>query len=149
MEEAPPLRIDAEGNWFEGTEEILHERLRLHLFSLLRRDPIRGYVVRSGGYTREVKVADVPFVVLRTTPRPGVGGTPAEYSLLLSDLTEERLEPETLHWGRGNRLYCSIRKGTFRARFSRPAYLQLAWNLEEDSDSGRLYLPWAEGRYYF
>lgn len=141
MEEAPPLIIDAEGNWYEGTVEILHEGIRRYLFSLLRWDPAQGFVVRSGPQTRRVNVADAPFVVLRTTPRRERQGAVTDYSLLLSDRTEEVLDPDTLHWGKGNRLYCSIRGGAFRARFSLPAYLQLAWNVEEDPDSGRQYLP--------
>ncbi len=38
----------------------------------------------------------------------------------------ESLDPSTLRIGKDNIPYCAVRNGQYRARFSRPAYYQLA-----------------------
>lgn len=38
----------------------------------------------------------------------------------------ESLNPSTLRIGKDNIPYCAVRNGQYRARFSRPAYYQLA-----------------------
>ncbi|MBI3014896.1 MAG: DUF1285 domain-containing protein [Candidatus Tectomicrobia bacterium] len=153
MKETPPgdgwpLFIDAQGNWYEGPEEISHPRIRRYLYDHLTFDPDRGFVVRSNRESRTVEVEDVPFMVLRTTPRRDPQGLHLFYSLILSDESEEILDLRALHWGGGNTLYCHIKRRAFRARFSRPAYLQLLWNLEEDYESGRFYLPAGNDKHY-
>jgi hypothetical protein len=45
-------------------------------------------------------------------------------------------------------LYCKIRNGKFRARFSRPSYYQLAQHILEDPESGRFYLSMNGNTYY-
>jgi hypothetical protein len=55
--------------------------------------------------------------------------------LFLSDETQEDLSPETLYVGMENVLYCSVKADTFPARFDRPAYYQLAQNIEEGEES--------------
>jgi hypothetical protein len=50
------------------------------------------------------------------------------------------LDPATLEVGRDNVLYCRIRGARFSARFSRPAYYQLARFIEEDADGTGFYI---------
>jgi len=143
-----PLYIDAHGNWHAGPHEVSHPGIRRYLYDHLTFDPEGGLAVRSHRESRAVEVADVPFAVLRVTPHRNPEGSHRIYSLILSDESEESLDQETLHWGSGNILYCRVKERAFRARFSRPAYLQLLWNLEEDRESGRFYLPVGNGKHY-
>ncbi|HLC25291.1 MAG TPA: hypothetical protein VJM80_00810 [bacterium] len=143
-----PLYLDAHGDWFDGPDEITHPGIRRYLYEHLTFDPGQGFMVRNDRQARVVEVEDVPFAVLRTTPRLNSEGSSSSYTLLLSDECEEVLDPGTLHWGERNILYCHVKGRAFRARFSRPAYLQLAWRVEEDPESGNFYLPAGNQKHY-
>lgn len=129
---APPyeLRIDKEGRWFHEGIEIVREDIR-NLFSqhLVLSDD-GSYWVQIGNDECPVIVEDVPFVVLRVT-KESEGGL----VLLLNDGQMEPLIGTTLRFKNSNVPYCRVREG-LEARFSRPAYYQLAefirYNERED-----------------
>jgi len=52
----------------------------------------------------------------------------------------EVLDPTTLQVGKDNVLYCKIRKGEFKARFNRKAYLELARQVQFDSAKNSFYI---------
>ncbi|MGH9392473.1 MAG: hypothetical protein ACRD1Z_22955, partial [Vicinamibacteria bacterium] len=56
--------------------------------------------------------------------------------LRLNDGSEETLNPASLTIGAKNVLYCNVKKGDYRARFTRPAYYELARVVTENGDSG-------------
>jgi uncharacterized protein len=128
------LSVDVEGNWFHRGSRITRPEILEALCASvdLARD---GRFVLAGEKGRYViDVADTVFVV-------------ASVDFLRSQTGEERiqlrlkhvpgpevLDPATLEVGRDNVLYCRIRGARFSARFSRPAYYQLARFIEEDAD---------------
>jgi hypothetical protein len=81
-----------------------------------------------------VEVADAPFVVVRVEIRPDATQS---LWLHLSDGSQEGLDPATLWLGPGGAPYCPVKDGRFRARFSVPAWLQLAERLEDDPGGER------------
>ena len=74
------------------------------------------------------RVEDVPFFVLSVRD---VGGRP---ELVLSDGTEEALDPTKLRGRADDALGVSVKGGLFGARFSREAQLDLAPWLSEGAD---------------
>jgi len=129
---APPyeLRIDREGRWFHEGVEIVREEIR-NLFSqhLVRLED-GSYRVRMEEDEAPVVVEDAPFVICRVSKHPRGG-----LSLLLNDGTSEPLDARTIEFRSSNVPYCIVRSG-LEARFSRPAYYQLAEFIECDERSG-------------
>jgi len=133
---APPyeLRIDKEGRWFHEGVEIVREDIR-DLFSqhLVLSDD-GSYYVQIGNDECPVIVEDAPFVVVRVTKEP-----PAGLVLLLNDGRTERLIGNTVRFKNSNVPYCRVRNG-LEARFSRPAYYQLAEYIQYDERKDRFFL---------
>lgn len=124
------IRLDKEGRWFHDGVEITHDLTRdLFSQSVKKREEGEGYCLEIGLECAEIEVEDTPFVIKRAT-LDDKGAT-----LLLSDKTEERLDPGTLRVGSDNVLYCDVKGGEFPARFLRPAYYQLMEALVE-TESG-------------
>lgn len=133
---APPyeLRIDSDGRWFHEGVEIVREDIRTLFSRHLVRHEDGSYWVRMENDEAPVVVEDVPFVIVRVT-RERHGGL----TLLLNDGTSESLDARTIIFKDSNVPYCRVRAG-LDARFSRPAYYQLAEFIEydEESDTYRL-----------
>ena len=64
-----------------------------------------------------------------------------DYRTIVSDGTQELLDPRTVSVGTGNVLYSRIKGGKHLAGFSRPAYHLLCANLEYDEESDRYWIP--------
>ena len=137
LEEQSPryeLRIDREGRWFHEGVEIVREEIR-NLFSHhLVRCADGTYCVRMEGDEARVIVDDVPFLIVRVTKNPDCGLT-----LVLNDGALESLDARTIVFRNSNVPYCRVRGG-LEARFSRPAYYQLAEFIEYDERSDRFRL---------
>jgi hypothetical protein len=126
------LRLDREGRWWHEGQPVGHPRLAQALHRWLDRLEDGRHVVRfDERQYAYVEVEDAPFVV-RTLRLLDDGGV----RLLLSDETEETLDPTTLRVGDDNALYCAVKGGRFAARLSRPAYYTLVERLEEDDEEG-------------
>jgi len=125
------LRIDREGRWFHEGVEIVRDDIRSHFSQHLARNKDGGYVVRIGNDECPVVVEDAPFVVSRVVKEPNGG-----FSLLLSDCGAEPLDVKTLEFKESNIPYCRVRNG-LEARFSRPAYYQLAEFIEYNEETDR------------
>jgi len=142
----PPcsILINKEGRWFhKGLEMIRRDFIRM-FYQHMEMDSKGRYIITMAGDQCYVEVEDTPFVVWRTVvSNDNLNG--ARFSLYLSDDNAEDLDPETLEVGDGNILYCKVRKGSFPARFNRPAYYQLAKYIEEEN--GNFLLP-VSGRKY-
>lgn len=126
------LRVDREGRWFHEGVEIVREDIR-NLFSrnLFRCEEGR-YCVRIGRDEFPVTVEDAPFLVMRVIPEDFTSARrekPRRLFLLLNDGAEEPLDPKTLMFRESNIPYCLVRD-KLEARFSRPAYYQLAKYIE-------------------
>ena len=107
----PRLRIDADGDWWDGDVQITHAGILANLRGNLRRDA-EGYFIQTR-VRIPVEVADAPLVVARIERRG-----------------------ETLHIGAGDVQYCADARG-FEARLSRAAAYQLLGLAEYDERSGR------------
>ena len=124
----PKLRIDRDGDWWDGDVQITHAGILSNLRGNLRRDA-EGYFIQTR-VRIPVEVADAPFVVERIERR---GETLRAW---LNDGTEQDVDPATLRIGRGDVPYCAVARG-FEARLSRAAAYQLLALAEYDERSGR------------
>jgi uncharacterized protein len=141
--EIPPsgVFVDEEGDWYHEGSRIFRDGV-LHLFlESLCMDSDGRYIIDCGGTRCTLDVADTPLVVSRVDRKPHPHDAGREVIAIrfrhLPD--EEVLDPQTLYVGRDNVIYCRVRGGRFPARFSRPAYYQLASWVEED-ETGAFFL---------
>jgi hypothetical protein len=115
------LVIDKEGNWFQNGAEIVHPEIYRLFNQLLEKDPDGGYLIRMGQEICKVEVEDAPFVVKRL-----IENDHAPLELELNDGSREAFDPKFFWIGEQNIPYSRVKDGVFHARFSRPAYYQLA-----------------------
>ena len=115
------LFFDKEGRWFQNGAEIVHPQVYLLFSRSLERAQDGGYQVRVGQEICRVEVEDAPFVVKNVTELDE-----DRLRMELNDGTREIFEPERFWIGEENVPYAFVKEGRFRARFSRPAYYQLA-----------------------
>lgn len=128
------LFFDKEGRWFQNGAEIVHPQVYLLFSRSLERTHDGGYQVRVGQEICRVEVEDAPFVVKRVTELDQ-----GRVRMELNDGTEEIFEPERFWIGEENVPYTRVKEGRFRARFSRPAYYQLARHIVSDADEEQFY----------
>ncbi|MBI4627656.1 MAG: AmmeMemoRadiSam system protein B [Candidatus Rokubacteria bacterium] len=125
----PALRIDADGDWFDGLVAVTHPGVLDNLRSGLRRDAA-GYFIQTR-VRIPVEVADAPFVVTRIERRGD------RLHAHLNDGAEEDVDAATLRIGPGEVPYCAVKAGAFEARLSRAAAFQLLGLAEYDAATGR------------
>lgn len=142
------IRVDAEGVWtYEGREifrkdilDLFYERLRLNADGV--------YGLEWEGRFHALEVEDTPFVITRVDRRTDPETQREVIELTLRHLDrKEILDPQTLWVGRENVLYCRIRGGAFPARFSRPAYYQIAQWIQEDPENVSFFIE-CDGKSY-
>ncbi len=131
------IRIDKEGRWFHEGREMIHRGFIRLFYEHMELDEQGRTVIRWQGQRCVVDVEDTAFVVRRADVEPD------RVRVLLSDDTLETLRLDTLHVGEGYVLYGRVKEERFPARFTRPAYYQLAAHVEEIE--GRYVLRLASG----
>lgn len=132
------LRIDGEGRFFHDDAPVEHPKLAEALHTWIARHPDDGRFILTNGYDwTYFTVDDVPYFV-RSLRKEG-----EEALLVLSDGTEEPLEPKTLRLGDRGDLYLKVKGGTFDAKMSRHAQSQLDPFLT--SESGDVVVTTARG----
>ncbi len=126
------LTFRCDGRWYADDEPVVHERLARLFSRYLRRKAGGGYEIWiDERYHADVEIEDTPYVVT------GVSAEDAgRFIIDLNDGSAELLDPEGLHTGADNVLYCRVKGGEERARFLRPAYYQLADWIEESEGGG-------------
>jgi hypothetical protein len=118
--------LDAEGRFWDAGELVTHRGMQDAFATWIRRHPRDGRFILCNGYDwTYFRVDDVPFFVRR------IGGTPERPALVLSDQTEEPLDPERLRVGARDAVYAWVKGGAFEARFSPAAQLELGPYLVE------------------
>ncbi|MCC6216198.1 MAG: DUF1285 domain-containing protein [Polyangiaceae bacterium] len=123
------LRLDGEGRFFHEGALIERPAMARAFASWIARHPDDGRYILTNGYDwTYLTVDDVPFFVERARADGG------RLLLGLSDGTEEPLDPATLRVGRGEAVYCTVKRGAFEARFTRAAQASLAPVLAEAAD---------------
>jgi hypothetical protein len=138
------IYIDKDGKWFHNGAEMINRGIVLDFYSHLTIDDSGMYIIKRGNEICYVEVEYTPFIVSMLEFEKGAGDE-AGVILSLIDDTREYLAPESLHVGNDNILYCYIKQGLFRARFSRAAYYQLASRIKEEGD--KYYLPLNNKKY--
>lgn len=133
------IYIDNRGNWYQDGIKITHRWTYLANNKNLQKDEDGDFYVDEGMGKIYVKVEDTPFVVRMVDKRNG------DFHLLLNDETEELLEPENLYLSRENIPYTKVKNGKFKARFTRPAYYELAKHAVEEEDG--FYLHFGDKRF--
>jgi uncharacterized protein len=125
----PKLRVDTDGDWWDGDVQITHHGVLANLQGNLRRDG-DGYFIQTR-VRIPVEVADAPFVVTRIERRGEA------LHAWLNDGSEQEVDPATVRLGRGDVPYCAVKGGAFEARLSRAAAYQLLALAHYDEPSGR------------
>jgi hypothetical protein len=140
--------VDEEGDWFNEGIPVSREDIVQFFLEHVQELPDGSYAIVWGGCRCGFRAADTPFVVSRvdSTGGPDPGG--GHILLKLKHLPEPvALDAGTLVSAANNVLYCRIHEGRCRARFSRPAYYQLAQWIEEDEGTGGFCLRIGEKRF--
>ena len=140
---AEPVReyryqVDRDGRIFhDGTEIVDPAVLRFFLRAMTRTDDGRCLVLCQGE-RNWFEAPDTPFVIqrLRLTVASGLL---QEVEVCFPGDYREPLDPATLEQD-GERLFCAVRRGAFRARFGRLAMQQLAPYLSDGPDGPALAL---------
>jgi hypothetical protein len=125
----PALRVDLDGDWWDGDVQITHPGVVANLRGNLRRDAAGFYI-----QTRvriPVAVTDTPFVVTRVERRGEA------LHAWLNDGSEGDVDPATLRIGAGDVPYGVVKDRAFESRLSRAAAFQLLTLADYDERSGR------------
>ncbi len=114
----------------------------------LRQDETGKYLIELEKDLCYLEVEDTAFVVRSVRQALSEKDGKTVFFLLLSDDTVDLLDPATLRIGKENVLYCTVKVDRFDARFLRPAYYQLAGDIEYDEDRDKYFIPLNGERYY-
>lgn len=124
------IYLDAEGRWFHQGEPFVNEALALLFTRSLVRTAGGTWMLSIPPFSYPVQVLDTPRFVRSVRLEPAAPGSDKQQVwLLLSDDTEEALQPQTLRYVEDRGLYCQLHSGLC-ARLLRPAYFSLAEHLE-------------------
>ena len=144
----PPcmIFIDKTGKWFHKGIEMIHKGIVNEFYRNLTKDSCGKYIITLGKEKCFVEVEDTPFIITRVEFSDSEKSVQERIILRLIDDTSENLDPETLSVGNENVLYCRVKNHSFKARFNRAAYYQLASRIKEEGD--KYYLPLNNKKYY-
>src|ERR1700712_5284571 len=97
------IRLDTEGHFHDNEEPVEHMKLAAALHTWIGRHPEDGRYILTNGYDwTYFTVDDVPFYVTAIKESDG------DAILVLSDGTEEPLDPKTVTSGPGGALYLEV-----------------------------------------
>lgn len=132
----PPclIHVDKEGQLFHYNAPMTHKGINRLLTDHVELDDKGRYVIDFNNQRCFVDVADTFFVIARFTYVKGTDNDPEKYMIILNDETAEELDPSTLSISEENIMYTKVKVGRFPARFLRPAYYQLAEEIQEKDD---------------
>jgi hypothetical protein len=138
----PPcnIRIDRNGVWYyQGTEMIRQDIVEM-FYSNLETDDEGRYLIRMGKQVCVLEVEDTPWIVKEVNPAAGPDENPSSFQIRMSDNSVEELNPEELWMSKENVLYCRVKGGRFRARFSRPAYYEFSKHIQYDERADQFFV---------
>ena len=120
------IRLDREGRFWHDGVRVGHPGMQRAFASWIDRHPDDGRFILQNGYDwTYFSVDDVPFFVR------AIRVTDAGVSVLLSDDSEEALDPASLAVGENDAVYLRVKGGRFEARLTPEAQTQLAPLLDE------------------
>jgi hypothetical protein len=149
------LRLDGEGRFFHDGTVVEHPKLAQALHTWIARHPDDGRFILTNGYDwTYFLVDDVPYFVRSVRVEGEREGTASSADaaaeedeqtdaiLVLSDGTEEPLDPTTVRVGERGDLYLRVKPhakgGPFDAKMTRFAQTQLGPFLSQDGDAVKL-----------
>jgi hypothetical protein len=141
------IRVDENGDWFYEGSKIFRPDILEEFYSKLDQLPTGEFTLSDPKGRCILEVADTPFVISRADLEKDKQGSERILIRFKNISLFETLDPATLETGKENVLYCRVLEGRFAARFSRPAYYQIAEFIQEEPDRG-FYLE-LNGRRYF
>lgn len=133
------IRLDSEGNWYQGDFPILHERTCQFFYKHIVRDEAGKYYLEGEERPVYIKVEDVPYWVKK------VERTIAGYLVSLTDESIELLDLNSLWIGKRHALYCVVKGGNFPAKFMRAPYYEITRDLKQ---RGKKYFLLFRGKQY-
>ncbi|MDR3569933.1 MAG: DUF1285 domain-containing protein [Syntrophobacteraceae bacterium] len=141
------IQVDENGDWFYNGARLFRPEILEALYEKLELLPSGEYVLSDFNGRWPIEVADTAFVVSRVDrERDEAGGE--RIRIGLKNISRyEFLDPATLRTGKDNVLYCRAAGGRFPARFSRPAYYQLAEFIGEDESGQGFFIELGGKRY--
>jgi len=124
------IRLDGEGRFFHDDALVEHPKLRDALHTWIARHPDdKRYILTNGYDWTYFIVEEVPYFVRSIRAEDG------DAILVLSDATEESLDPSTVRANERGELYLKVKAtakdGPFDAKMTRFAQGQLGPFLEE------------------
>ncbi len=135
------ITVDSEGDWFYQGNRITREDILEFFYDHLVASDDNSYAVVWKNQRCPVSVDDTPFVISRVDRHSADEQMGEQFVLTFKHLSGmEVLNPAALLVGKNNVLYAKVKSGRFSARFSRPAYYQLAAYIQEDAETGQFYL---------
>lgn len=141
LNQLPEIRIDREGVWYYRDVEMIRTEIVQYFYQHLHRDPKGNYQIELNQERCSIQIDDVPYVIRSVSVEfVETDKLPRRMIITLSDGCFEELHPETLLIGEGDVLYCLVKNKEHEARFSRPAYYQLAEYIEYDPHHDRYFL---------
>lgn len=117
------IRLDPEGDWFQGEYPVLHDRTVQFLHKNIAVDEEGNYYLTGEDKPVYFKVEDVPYWVRK------IEKTIAGYLITLTDDSIELLNFSNLWIGKKKALYCLVKGGTLPAKFMRGPYYEITNNL--------------------
>lgn len=142
------IYVNEEAEWFHCGAKIIREDILEFFYKHITFSDQHGYMIEWRNTRCTLDVADTPFVITRVDRFTEDRDNDAILLSLRHIIEPELLAAATLTVGEKNVLYCRVRDAAFRARFSRPAYYQLAEWISEEPDSGRFFLEINNNKYY-
>ena len=136
------ISFGKDGWWYANDERIHNRRINILFSQHLRKTVAGTYEIAIGWDKVAVEIEDAPYVVTRVT-----GDAEQGLTLRLNDESEEPLDPTTLSISQENVLYGRVKNREHAARFSRPAYYQLAVHVQEDIPTNAFVLRLRGGVY--
>ena len=134
------IHVDENGDWFHKGNRIFRPEILEALYAKLDQSPAGQFILSDFKGRCLLDVADTPFVVSRVDLERDISGSERIIIRVKNISRSAVLDAETLEIGRDNVLYCRVLEGRFPARFSRPAYYQLAEFVREDDAGQSFYI---------
>jgi len=142
------IKIDKDGIWYYNGAEMFRKDIVNLFYEGLRRDESGQYRIELGNDWCFIEVEDVPFIV-RAVDKSDLQGEGIEaIQIFLNDGNSEKLDPSSLHVGKDNVLYCTVKSGVFDARFSRAAYYQIADYIDHNEEKDSYFITLNSRNYH-
>ncbi|MDO8519677.1 MAG: DUF1285 domain-containing protein [Deltaproteobacteria bacterium] len=119
------IKLDPEGNWYQGEYPILHERTIQFLYKNIAVDQDGSYFLTGEDKPIFISVDEVAYWIVK------IERTIAGFLITLTDDSVELLNLHSLWAGKKNALYCLVKGGRLPAKFFRGPYYEITKDLQQ------------------